>query len=316
MFVTLVKPCANKVSLALPAATLPPMAVRRIPGRKTGSSNRWTLIIAAVASVLLVTLAVLQYRWTGELSAAANERMRANLEESSRLLANDHRRASGSTPCLVPAHFGSGRSPQDPGRRSRAVRGAACACRPGLARERRLPGPPGPDLDRGHRSSRRNELCLPARRGRRPVPARPGTRRPGRADSPLAAATPPATRGSDGSTGDSGPQPDAGGRPAPPATLIVASLEFFGPRTRDAARADRTPLRRGVSRRGAALSGLGDRRVRPRAAPGLSRSGRRSRTRVHHPIRGSGHRVPDPADAAVLRTPGRPRQAGFPTDRP
>ena len=89
MFVTLVKPCANKVSLALPAATLPPMAVRRIPGRKTGSSNRWTLIIAAVASVLLVTLAVLQYHWTGELSAAANERMRANLEESSRLLAND-----------------------------------------------------------------------------------------------------------------------------------------------------------------------------------------------------------------------------------
>ena len=89
MFVTLVKPCANAVSEALPAATLPPMAVRRIPGLKTGSSNRWTLIVAAVASVLLVTLAVLQYRWTGELSAAANERMRANLEESSRLLAND-----------------------------------------------------------------------------------------------------------------------------------------------------------------------------------------------------------------------------------
>lgn len=89
MFVTLVKPCANTVSLALPAATLPPMAVRRIPGLKTGSSNRWTLIVAAVASVLLVTLAVLQYRWTGELSAAANERMRANLEESSRLLAGD-----------------------------------------------------------------------------------------------------------------------------------------------------------------------------------------------------------------------------------
>ena len=65
------------------------MAVRRIPGLKTGSSNRWTLIVAAVASVLLVTLAVLQYRWTGELSAAANERMRSNLEESSRLLAGD-----------------------------------------------------------------------------------------------------------------------------------------------------------------------------------------------------------------------------------
>lgn len=47
------------------------------------------MIVAAVASVLLVTLAVLQYRWTGELSAAANERMRANLEESSRLLARD-----------------------------------------------------------------------------------------------------------------------------------------------------------------------------------------------------------------------------------
>ena len=89
MFVTLVKPCANAVSGTLPAATLPPMAVRRIPGLKTGSSNRWTLIVAAVASVLLVTLAVLQYRWTGELSAAANERMRANLEESSRLLAGD-----------------------------------------------------------------------------------------------------------------------------------------------------------------------------------------------------------------------------------
>ena len=54
-----------------------------------GSSDRWTLIVAAAASFLLVTLAVLQYRWTGELSAAANERMRANLEESSRLLAND-----------------------------------------------------------------------------------------------------------------------------------------------------------------------------------------------------------------------------------
>jgi len=54
-----------------------------------GSSGRWTLIVAAVASLLLVALAVLQYRWTGELSAAANERMRANLEESSRLLAND-----------------------------------------------------------------------------------------------------------------------------------------------------------------------------------------------------------------------------------
>ena len=65
------------------------MAVRRIPGLGSGSSNRWTLIVAAVASVLLVTLAVLQYRWTGELSAAANERMRANLEESSRLLARD-----------------------------------------------------------------------------------------------------------------------------------------------------------------------------------------------------------------------------------
>ena len=89
MFVTLVKPCANAVSGTLPAATLPPMTVRRISGLKTGSSNRWTLIVAAVASVLLVALAVLQYRWTGELSAAANERMRANLEESSRLLAND-----------------------------------------------------------------------------------------------------------------------------------------------------------------------------------------------------------------------------------
>ncbi len=65
------------------------MAVRRIPGLGQGSSNRWTLIVAAVASLLLVTLAVLQYRWTGELSAAANERMRANLEESSRLLASD-----------------------------------------------------------------------------------------------------------------------------------------------------------------------------------------------------------------------------------
>ncbi len=65
------------------------MAVRRIPGLEPGSSNRWTLIVAAVASLLLVTLAVLQYHWTGELSAAANERMRANLEESSRLLASD-----------------------------------------------------------------------------------------------------------------------------------------------------------------------------------------------------------------------------------
>ncbi len=54
-----------------------------------GSSDRWILIVTAVASLLLVTLAVLQYRWTGELSAAANERMRTNLEESSRLLGND-----------------------------------------------------------------------------------------------------------------------------------------------------------------------------------------------------------------------------------
>ena len=65
------------------------MAVRRIPGRAPGSSNRGSLIVAAMAAVLLVTLAVLQYRWTGELSAAANERMRVNLEESSRLLASD-----------------------------------------------------------------------------------------------------------------------------------------------------------------------------------------------------------------------------------
>ena len=65
------------------------MAVRRIPGRAPGSRNRGSLIVAAVAAVLLVTLAVLQYRRTGELSAAANERMRVNLEESSRLLASD-----------------------------------------------------------------------------------------------------------------------------------------------------------------------------------------------------------------------------------
>ena len=65
------------------------MPVAGSPRSARGSSDRWTLIVAAVASLLLVTLAVLQYRWTGELSAAANERMRANLEESSRLLAND-----------------------------------------------------------------------------------------------------------------------------------------------------------------------------------------------------------------------------------
>lgn len=65
------------------------MPVAGSPRSARGSSDRWTLIVAAVASMLLVTLAVLQYRWTGELSAAANERMRANLEESSRLLAND-----------------------------------------------------------------------------------------------------------------------------------------------------------------------------------------------------------------------------------
>lgn len=65
------------------------MPVAGSPRSARGSSDRCTPIVAAVASLLLVTLAVLQYRWTGELSAAANERMRANLEESSRLLAND-----------------------------------------------------------------------------------------------------------------------------------------------------------------------------------------------------------------------------------
>ena len=65
------------------------MPVAGIPRKARVPSNRWTLIVAVAASLLLVTLAVLQYRWTGELSAAANERMRANLEESSRLLAND-----------------------------------------------------------------------------------------------------------------------------------------------------------------------------------------------------------------------------------
>ncbi len=65
----------------MPAAGIPPKA--------RDSGDRWTLFVAVAASLLLVTLAVLQYRWTGELSTAANERMRANLEESSRLLAND-----------------------------------------------------------------------------------------------------------------------------------------------------------------------------------------------------------------------------------
>ena len=65
------------------------MAVRRISGRWQGSSDRWLLVIALLATVLLAALAVLQYHWTGQLSDAANRRMRANLEESSRLLAND-----------------------------------------------------------------------------------------------------------------------------------------------------------------------------------------------------------------------------------
>lgn len=65
------------------------MPVAGIPRKARVPSNRWTLILAVAASLLLVTLAVLQYRWTDELSAAANERMRANLEESSRLLANE-----------------------------------------------------------------------------------------------------------------------------------------------------------------------------------------------------------------------------------
>ncbi|MYB19612.1 MAG: HAMP domain-containing histidine kinase [Holophagales bacterium] len=65
------------------------MAVRRISGRGKASSDRWLLVIALLAAVLLAGLAVLQYYWTGELSDAANRRMRANLEESSRLLAND-----------------------------------------------------------------------------------------------------------------------------------------------------------------------------------------------------------------------------------
>lgn len=65
------------------------MAVRPISGRGQGSSDRWLFGIALLATVLLVALAVLQYHWTGQLSDAANRRMRANLEESSRLLAND-----------------------------------------------------------------------------------------------------------------------------------------------------------------------------------------------------------------------------------
>ncbi|MXW01653.1 MAG: hypothetical protein F4X59_17840 [Holophagales bacterium] len=65
------------------------MAVRRISGRGKASGDRWLLVIALLAAVLLAGLAVLQYYWTGELSDAANRRMRSNLEESSRLLAND-----------------------------------------------------------------------------------------------------------------------------------------------------------------------------------------------------------------------------------
>ncbi len=65
------------------------MADRRISGRRRRSSDRWLLVVALIATVLLAALAVLQYHWTGQLSDAANRRMRANLEESSRLLAND-----------------------------------------------------------------------------------------------------------------------------------------------------------------------------------------------------------------------------------
>lgn len=65
------------------------MAVRPIFGRGKASSDRWLLVIALLAAVLLAGLAALQYYWTGQLSDAANQRMRANLEESSRLLAND-----------------------------------------------------------------------------------------------------------------------------------------------------------------------------------------------------------------------------------
>ena len=65
------------------------MALRRIPGLGAAATDRGTLIVAGAAAALLIALAVLQYRWTGELSAAANARMRANLEESSRLLAAD-----------------------------------------------------------------------------------------------------------------------------------------------------------------------------------------------------------------------------------
>lgn len=65
------------------------MADRRISGHRRRSSDRWLLVIALIATALLAALAVLQYHWTGQLSDAANRRMRANLEESSRLLAND-----------------------------------------------------------------------------------------------------------------------------------------------------------------------------------------------------------------------------------
>ncbi len=65
------------------------MPVRRIWGSGSRSGGGWMLVVAIAAAALLVALAMLQYRWTEDLSRAASERMRRNLQESSRQLATD-----------------------------------------------------------------------------------------------------------------------------------------------------------------------------------------------------------------------------------
>jgi len=211
------------------------MPVAGIPPKARDSSDRWTLIAAVAASLLLVTLAVLQYRWTGELSAAANERMRANLEESSRLLAND----IDAPVAQLHASF------QRIGRRTAAA-GAWLATRDEPRRSRDAAGTFGELLARAVRDWRESAafpdlldetwiVVIDRREGTRDVfrldedggrfqpgpgpddledPGRP-LRRP---DRRLADARPDRLV-----IPVSGRMP--GGQPGPPATLIVASLD-------------------------------------------------------------------------------------------
>src|SRR6266850_6565847 len=51
-----------------------------------------TLLLVAVLSVLLITLATLQYRWLGQVSTGERERMYASLEAGTRQFSQDFNR--------------------------------------------------------------------------------------------------------------------------------------------------------------------------------------------------------------------------------